>query len=49
MKWPRYRIRTFMIAVALIAVLLALIMAAWRWLPVDIHFHDFYFTFGSAR
>ena len=49
MKWPRFRIRTFMIVVALMAVLLALIMIAWRWLFVDMHLHDFYFTFGLGR
>ena len=49
MKWPRYRLRTSMIAAALIAILLAPIMIARRWPLVDVHLHDFYFTFGPAR
>ena len=47
MKPTRFRIRTLMIVVALTAVVLALTGIVLRWL--DLHFHDFYFRFGSPR
>ena len=40
MTLPRFRIRTLMIAVALIGVILAVTVFALG----DYHFHDFYFT-----
>jgi hypothetical protein len=47
MRCLRYRIRTYMMIVVLLAVVLGLIAIAWR--SADIHIHDTYFTLGGNR
>jgi hypothetical protein len=45
MRVPRYRIRTLMIAVAMMAIIGALLVVYFQ----GHHIHDFYVTVGSDR